>query len=156
MAVLNIGQIDIVSVGALVCSGAPQRNAVLLEPFDHLAAVVMFGLIRMLAVAPHYQICLLAQLSQRLAGPVDHHVVPQQRADTAPVQLIQDGLDVVQIKRAFAMLVDVGLGVRVRAEGPRLVAAQVEVLKVRRPGDHLVDHAFDQLARSVGQGVQHV
>ena len=99
-----------------------------------------------MSVAPRAQVGLLAEGDKAFGGPIVHHVRPEDRPDAALIQIVKDRFDVVHVQRRLAMLRNVRLGVRMLAEVPCLIAAEMEIPDARCQGQHVVDHPLDQLA----------
>lgn len=101
----------------------------------------------MAVISPNHQVALGGEGFECLAVPVAHHIVPEDWADVACVQIVKDRADVMQVKRALAVFFHVGFGFGVFPERPGFVATEVELFDVGHEFKHVVDHALDQLAR---------
>jgi hypothetical protein len=112
--------------------------------------------IGMTVVRPEHQIRFLAQPRQRSFVPIVHHVVPQDRADRAGNELVQQWLHKLEVERGLAVLLDKGASVGVCAERPVLVAAQVKMRDWSAAAKDIVDHRFDQLASAGGERVDRI
>lgn len=67
--------------------------------------------------------------------------MPEDRADVAFIQIVEDRADVMQLKRALAVFFHVGFGVGVFPQRPGFVAAEVELFNVGHEFEHVVDHS---------------
>ena len=147
------GAIGGVMVGAFVGAGAPELDAVVGEALhviggDEIAEPIGVG------IAPAHEVGVGGELVEGAIIPLAHHVVPEDGGDAAGVEFVEDGLDVMEVERAGAVLLDECFGVGVGAEVPSFVAAEVEVLDVGTEGEDIFDHAFNQVSRAGGEGVE--
>src|SRR5439155_23647171 len=69
---------------------------------------------------------------------------------------VEKRFDVVKIEGSFAVHLDVGLGVEMRAEGPGFVAAEVEIFDRTTAREDICNHSSDQVASAGCQRVQDV
>ena len=92
---------------------------------------------RLILTLIYFDECSTAEAAERVAVPLTHHVVPQHRADAASVQLVEARLDVMQVERPLAGRLDERLRVGMRAEAPRLVAAEMEMRHGRHQREHV-------------------